>query len=460
MYERVPARALLAGAQYCDVRLERRRGVSLELRDGEPREAVPGDEEGLCVRVLFKGAWGLSSSNDTSAAGVERTLSSALGIARAKAALQKPSERVALAPVRARRADVTWRVAKNPHDVSIEAKSAYLAELSRATASVPGVRTVTAFYADGTRTTHLLSSEGADVQTGLTRSLSDVSMVVKTDKGISGNRVRVGGTAGWEIHERGGLAEKGAEAARVALALLDGDRAPSGRFPVVADPELAGVFAHEAVGHAAEGDIIVAGESCLEGKLGKRIASPAVTLVDDPTLPGGFGSFPYDDEGVRARRKVLIERGVMRGCILDRESARKLRLPPNGGARAESYGSRPLVRMSNTLLGPGDRTLEELFEGVKRGIFAKGTRGGQVDTARGSFQFSCREAYLIERGEVTRPLRNLALSGGILRTLRDVVAAGKEVRAGDPGYCGKGQTVPVGDGGPHIRIRSVAVGGG
>jgi TldD protein len=432
----------------------------MEFKDGEPREAIPGDEKGICIRVLFGGAWGLSSTNDLSREGASSAFSSAMKIARAKSALQRAKDRVELAPVKVLRKRVAWRVKKNPHDVSIDEKSAYLAELSRAARTVPEVRTVTAFYSDGTRTERLVSSEGADVETELTRSLSDVSLVVKTEKGILSNRARIGGTAGWEIHERGNLAEKAVEAARTALALLSGEKAPSGRFPVVADPDLTGVFAHEAVGHAVEGDIVVAGDSCLEGRMGRRIGSRLVTLVDDPTIPGAFGSFPFDDEGVPGQRKVLIEKGVMKGYILDRESARRLGFPPNGGARAESYSARPLVRMSNTVIEAGDFTHEEIFEGIRFGIYAKGTRGGQVDTAKGSFQFACREAYLIEMGEVTRPLRSLALSGGILQTLKEVVAVGKDRSVADPGYCGKGQTVPVGDGGPHIRIRSAAVGGG
>ena len=194
--------------------------------------------------------------------------------------------------------------------------------------------------------------------------------------------------------------------------------------------------------------------------MGRRVASPPVTIVDDPTVPGAFGSFPFDDEGLRGRRKVLIDRGVLRSYILDRECAWRLGLEPNGGARAESHSARPLVRMSNTFILPGDRAEEELFEGIKYGIYARGTRGGQVDTARGSFQFSCREAFLIERGEVTYPLRALALSGSILETLMSVEAAGRELEIKEPGYRGKGQTVPVGDGGPHLRVRGVAVGGG
>jgi len=453
-------KAVKEGVDYCDLRTERRHGVSLEFKDGELHEAIPGDEKGLCVRILMKGAWGIASTNDLSAGGIDRALSSALRLARAMAARQKRGDASKLAPIRPEKKRVVWKTKIDPHSISLEEKYSYLSRISRAVQAAPSVRSVTARYFDGTRTMELLSSEGTDVSFELTRSLADVSMVVKSDKGILSNRATIGGTAGWELHDAEKLSGKGVEAARVALAMLAGRTAPSGRFPVVADPVLTGVFAHEAVGHATEGDIIVSGDSCLEGKLGKRIAAPMLSLFDDPTIPGAFGSFPYDDEGLRGRRKALIEKGVLRNLILDRESAARLELEPNGGARAESYGARPLVRMSNTAIAPGEFSPGEIFEGIKLGIYAIGTRGGQVDTAKGSFQFSCREAYLIETGEVTSPLKGLALSGRILETLKEVDAIGRDFRVEDPGYCGKGQTVPVGDGGPHIRIHSAFVGGG
>jgi len=448
------------GADYCDLRTERRRGLSIEFREGELHEAIPGDEKGLCARVLMKGAWGIASTNDLSDKGVEFSVSSALKLARVKAAHQKRGERSRLAPVRPEKKSVVWKVRIDPRDVPLEEKYRYLSLVSREVQRAGSVRSVTARYFDGIRSMEIVSSEGTDVSIELTRSLADVSMVVKSEKGILGNRATVGGTAGWELHDAAGLAEKGVAAARIALKMLNGKAAPSGRFPVVADPVLTGVFAHEAVGHACEGDIIVAGDSCLEGKLGKRIASPILSLLDDPTIPGAFGSFPYDDEGLRAKKKSLIKKGVLKDLILDRESAFRLGMEPNGGARAESFAARPLVRMSNTAIAAGDHSREEIFEGIKLGIYAVGTRGGQVDTAKGSFQFSCREAYLIENGEIASPLRSLALSGRILETLREVDAIGKDFRVEDPGYCGKGQTVPVGDGGPHIRIRSAFVGGG
>jgi TldD protein len=457
---RILDKALAEGAGYCDMRTERRRGLSLEFRDGELHEAIPGDERGLCIRVLMKGAWGISSTNDLSKVGIERAVSSALKLARTKAARKKRGDEVRLAPVRPQKKQVVWNVKVDPRNIPLEQKYRYLAEISRRVQGAPSVTSVTARYFDMTRSMELLSSEGADVRMELTRSLADVSMVVKSERGILSNRATVGGTAGWELHDGSDLAQRGVLAARTALEMLNGRTAPSGRFPVVADPVLTGVFAHEAVGHACEGDIIVAGDSCLKGKLGKCIASPILSLFDDPSIQGAFGSFPFDDEGLPARKKPLIEKGVLEGLILDRESAFRLGLEPNGGARAESYAARPLVRMSNTAIAAGDHSREEIFEGIKLGIYAVGTRGGQVDTAKGSFQFSCREAYLIEKGEIAGPLRSLALSGRILETLKEVDAIGKDLRIEDPGYCGKGQTVPVGDGGPHIRIRMAFVGGG
>ena len=230
-------------------------------------------------------------------------------------------------------------------------------------------------------------------------------------------------------------------------------------MPLVADPSLAGVFAHEALGHAVEADQVVSHESILEDKIGTVIGSKIVNIVDDSTIPGGFGSFPIDDEGVMGSRKVIIENGVLRAFILNRETAYKLDMEPNGGARAESYQVRPLVRMSNTMIEPGDHTFEELIEDIDHGIYAKGTRGGEVDTAKGTFQFNAQEAFLIENGEISVPLKDVSLSGSTLEILKKIDALTSKREFGEPGFCGKGQFIPVGDGGPYTRISSVTVGG-
>jgi TldD protein len=228
----------------------------------------------------------------------------------------------------------------------------------------------------------------------------------------------------------------------------------------IVDPDMTGVLVHEAFGHASEADLVLAGESILDGRMGEKLGADDVTIFDDPNMEGAFGSFPYDDEGVRGGRKVLMEDGVLTAFIHSRETAGRMGLEPNGAARSQDHSSRPLVRMSNTCMEAGDMSHEELFEGVKEGIYLKGTRGGEVDPAKGTFQFGAQEAFLVEDGEVTRPLRDVALMGSILETLLNVDGIGKDFCLASPGFCGKGQTVPVCDGGPHVRFLDAVVGGG
>ncbi|MBA3043545.1 TldD/PmbA family protein, partial [archaeon] len=307
---------------------------------------------------------------------------------------------------------------------------------------------------------HFLNSEGSDIYSGVPRVVAQADLIAKKDENLIGYRVRVGGTSGFEIFDSNDPVEKGVCAAKSAVRILSAEKSPSGRFPVIANPDLTGVFAHEALGHAAEADSVISGESILEKRIGEKVASELVTIYDDPTMENGFGSFPYDDEGLKGSKKILIENGVLKNFILNRETAFKLGMNPNGGARAESFAVRPLVRMSNTMIEKGNYSFDELIEDIKYGVYAKGTRGGQVDTAKGSFQFSAQEAWLIEHGEVTKPLKDLSLSGLTLETLKNIDAVAKDVRFGEPGFCGKGQLVPVGDGGPHIRIKEVLIGGG
>jgi TldD protein len=228
---------------------------------------------------------------------------------------------------------------------------------------------------------------------------------------------------------------------------------------VIADQDLTGVFAHEACGHASEADLVSMGDSCFEGLVGKQIGNSIVTIKDDATIPGLFGSYVYDDEGVKTKTKVIIKDGVLNDYIQSRETAGKLGMTPNGGARAESFHGRPIVRMSNTFIEAGDSNFKEMLEGIKLGVYAKGTRGGQVNTAQGFFQFNAQESYLIENGEITKPLRDVSLSGRTLDILKLIDLVGDDLELGHPGLCGKGQTVPVGDGGPHIRISKCVVGG-
>jgi TldD protein len=444
------------GATYCDMRIGRSKGTSLEVKDGELKKASSGEEHGAGIRVLYDGIWGFFATNEVSKESLESTLNSALKMA--KSGSRKANERASLRDVKVVKDKILWTPKKDPRDVPISEKHKILAEMDSEIHKIKGIHTVTTGYSDGTISSHFLNSEGSEIEMEITRTVAQVNLVAKEGAKVVGYRGRIGGTGGFELFEMNDPIKKGIEVGESAVRVLTAKRSPSGRFPVISDPNLAGVFAHEALGHAAEGDIVTSGDSILEGQIGRQIASENITIVDDSTVANGFGSFPYDDEGVKGERKVLIKDGILVGFILNRQTAHKLGMECNGGARAESYAAKPLVRMSNTLIEKGDFTFEEMLEDIKYGIYAKGTRGGEVDTAKGSFQFSAQEAFLIENGEITSPLRDVSLSGMTLQILNNIDALGKDFALADPGFCGKGQLVPVGDGGPHIRIKEAVVG--
>jgi TldD protein len=250
---------------------------------------------------------------------------------------------------------------------------------------------------------------------------------------------------------------QGKKAAEIAVALLDAGVAKSGKMRAVLDPELAGVFAHEAVGHASEGDLIKEGNSVLKGKTGQKIGNENLTIIDDPGIHE-FGFDPVDAEGIAVCRTEIIKKGVIHAFLHNRETLSSVGNGVAGHARAMP-GEPPLVRMSNTFIEAGDATDHEIFEECRDGIFLKGSRGGQVDPGRGIFQFNAEYGYLIEKGECTTMVRDVSLSGEILVTLHGITLCGN-TRTMSPGYCGKGgQSVPVSDGAPHILLSDAVVGG-
>ncbi|MBI2078616.1 MAG: TldD/PmbA family protein [Euryarchaeota archaeon] len=457
MFDQLLRKAERTGASYADLRVQRIRSHGLELRNGKIERAVSGREEGIGIQVLYKGGWGFHATNDATMASLERALSSALKVARSASSRTKKASGVA--DQKPSKATERWKPKRDPDGVDDADKQEVVRVMHDAVKAHKEVRSTTGSYGDRTTAQAFYSSEGAHVETEVTRTVAQVHFVARGSGQVTSRRIRIGAAQGFELFSEVDYAKKAEEAARATIRLLRAPAAPSGRMTVVTDSELTGVFSHEAVGHASEGDLVASGESCLAGKLGQRIGSPLVTLVDDGTIPKSFGSMPYDDQGVRQRRRVLVDKGVFRSYLLDRVAGKKLGQASSGSARAESYASRPLVRMSNTFIEPGALSFEELLEDVKDGVYAVGSRGGQVDTAKGSFQFSAQEAYRIRGGELAEPLRDVSLTGSTLETLANIDGVSKEWALGDPGYCGKGQWVPVGDGGPHLRIRDAIVGG-
>ena len=271
-----------------------------------------------------------------------------------------------------------------------------------------------------------------------------------------------GGRVEWNYFiENDRWREYALEAARQAIVNLDAVDAPAGEMVVVLGPGWPGILLHEAIGHGLEGDFNRKGVSAFANRIGQKVASELCTVIDDGTIPNRRGSLNVDDEGTPTSRTVLIEKGILRGYLQDRMNARLMKMAPTGNGRRESFAHSPMPRMTNTFMLNGESTPEEIIKSVKNGLYAVSFGGGQVDITNGKFVFSASEAYLIEDGQVTRPVKGATLIGNGPDVLTRVSMVGNNLALdAGVGTCGKdGQSVPVGVGLPTIRIDGITVGG-
>lgn len=284
----------------------------------------------------------------------------------------------------------------------------------------------------------------------------------KRERGASGGGGRYGYEYFLEIHQGQIVAEQYArEAVRMALVNLSAIAAPAGMMPVVLGAGWPGVLLHEAVGHGLEGDFNRRGTSVFSGQMGELVASPLCTVVDDGTIAGRRGSLAIDDEGVPGQYNVLIENGILRNYIQDKLNARLMGVSPTGNARRESYAHLPMPRMTNTYMLAGDSTPEEIIASVEKGLYAPNFGGGQVDITSGKFVFSTSEAYLIENGKITSPVKGATLIGSGVEAMQQISMVGNDLALDKGvGVCGKeGQSVPVGVGQPTLKLDKLTVGG-
>jgi TldD protein len=324
-------------------------------------------------------------------------------------------------------------------------------------ATIEKIVSTTVSYVDAEGIGAFLSTEGTSITSEESRVGMFLNAVASNENVIQFGHGSTGGARGFEVLQKEDIEKFGRKAAEKAVRLLNATSPPSGKFPVIMDPELTGVFIHEALGHASEADLILQNDSILKGKMGTQIGSNLVTIIDDASMDA-FGYYAYDAEGVATAKTVLVDKGKLTSLLSSRETAAKFGISSSGNARSK-VGDQPIVRMSNTYLKPGNLAFEELIEDIKDGIYLKGSRGGQVDTGKGIFQFNAAESFMVENGEIKAPLRDVSLSGNILEILNHVDAVGSDFKM-SIGFCGKGgQTAPVGDGGPHIRVSEATVGG-
>jgi TldD protein len=435
-------------ADFWDVRILKGSRARIVLDNGKLEEIAQAPFQGAAVRALAGGAWGFVTTDNVD--GLKNEIALADRIARKI----DGHENLDLAVAPAGRS-IEVPVKKDPKNLSLEEKVTLLREIEDA-AKMKGVSSTQAVYSEVEILTHYTNSEGLDLESKMVRTGFVISAVAHRNGLYQTDGEGRSGVGGLELFDREDPVALAKIVGETAVALLDAESPKGGTFPVILDQELAGVFVHEAVGHATEGDIILEGDSCLEGKLGQQIGSELITVKDDPSLMRN-GYYPFDDEGSKAQETVLVENGVLKSYLNSRETAGRLGgLPRN--ARAEGT-DRPVVRMSNTFIDNGEWKLEEILEELGSGVYLAGSRGGQVSTGEGVFQFNAKRGFLVEKGVKTKLLRDVSLSGKILQTMLDVKAVGNDLKF-NSGRCGKaGQLVPVSDGSPHLLIANATVGG-
>ena len=444
------------GVDYIEVRGQNLFKTLLTTKDGTVESAKQGTENGVGIRVLNKGAWGFVSLAKLEAKILSEATSEAVRLAKAASShIKSPIE---FADVKVVEDKVKAISRKNPQDVSLEQKISDVLAMDNATLSFDNrIRSCTISYLDVTGTNYFVNSDGASIEQDKLYVWSRILASAKEGNVFASAREEIGSTAGYEVFDTQTPEKVGEMVGKRVVDQLKAKTPKGGSFPAVIGPNVVGVFIHEAMGHLAEADLTLSGSVLLD-KLEKKIASDLVTVFDDGTIEGAFGSFKYDDEGVQTQKTCLIENGQLTGLMHNRETAKKLNMKPTGNARAEDYRVEPIIRMRNTYLAAGNSSFEELLECVDFGYYLKSFRGGQANLD-GTFQVGIQEAYEIVNGQIGEPVRSVSISGNTLETLHKVEAVGKDFELW-PGRCGKTQTAFICDGGPHIKVGEVTIGGG
>ncbi|GGB65564.1 TldD/PmbA family protein [Deinococcus soli (ex Cha et al. 2016)] len=445
------------GADFAELFVEDRVNTALRLHQGELRDARDGNLFGAGVRLLYGTQVVYAYTNDVTATGLLE-LARQVAQARGDAGV---TDAGGAGGLDFRRVDVTPMQVAREHPLHA-AKARKLALMRRAHAAAAGVgavRTVDVTYLDMVQRVLIANSEGlwAEDERLSTRIACTAIAQEGTDRATGSSNPGAG--RGLEFFEERPPEEIGAEAARIANAMLGAAYAPAGKYPVVIGNAFGGVIFHEACGHILETTAVEKNASVFAGKIGQRIAHDCVTAVDDGTIPGAWGALGVDDEGMVPQRTTLIERGVLKSYMVDRVGHLKTGEARTGSGRRASYRYAPASRMRSTFIDAGDRTPEELIRGVQHGIYARTMGGGSVTPGTGDYNFAVNEAYMIRGGEVAEPLRGAALVGNGAQDLMNIVGVAGDLHLGQ-GMCGSvSGSLPTDVGQPHILISEITVGG-
>jgi TldD protein len=444
------------GIDYADLYFQISRQESWSVEDGIIREGSFSHDQGVGVRAVSGEKTGFAYSDELLLPALQKAATAARAIARSgqSKALQA-WQRIESAPL--------YPVVDPTTSITDQQKTAMLAELEQATRSLdPRIEQVIISLSSCHDLVLVAASDGtlaADVRP-LVRL--NVSIILEKDGRREQGYAGGGARADLNFFLSGDKPmDYAREAVRQAAVQMEAVAAPAGPMPVVLGPGWPGILLHEAVGHGLEGDFNRKGTSAFSGRVGERVAPEECTIVDDGTMPNRRGSLAIDDEGTPGQYNVLVENGILRGYMQDKLNARLMDVAPTGNGRRESFAHMPMPRMTNTYMLAGPHAPEEIIASVDKGLYAPNFGGGQVDITSGKFVFSASEAYLIEKGKITAPVKGAMLIGDGPEALTRISMIGNDLKFDSGvGTCGKeGQSVPVGVGQPTLKIDEITVGG-
>ncbi len=450
---KVLKKACLYGGEYAEIFTEHRKPVSIHLEDKKVEKVITGVDSGLGIRLIYNGKSAYAYGNDFSEASLLQAASEV-----SKAATGQVTNTVI--DLRTKTPSVSFHIKLFPEDVPIEKKISIVRKADVTARSYDKrIRQVSVIYHDFIQKVRIATTGGIIAEDERVHTLAVIQVIAADGSIVQTGYESIGGFIGFELFDEIDVEELSLKTAKRALMMLTASRAPGGRMPVIISSEAGGTMIHEAIGHGLEADLAQQGLSVYSKKIGQLIASPFITVIDDPTLQKKRGSFRFDDEGTPSRQNVLVENGILKNYMYDTLTAMKDGVASTGNGRRQSYHHRPIPRMTNTFIAPGNIPPEKIINSVDKGLLVKKMGGGQVNTVTGDFVFDVQEGYRISNGMIEEPVRGATLAGNGPEILKAIDMVGSDLGF-SIGTCGKdSQGVPVSDAMPTIRIPEMVIGG-
>lgn len=445
--------ALQTGADFAELYIEQTKRNQLSMVNGKINTAATSLDYGAGLRLFLGNRMIYAFTNDTSEQNLVR-------LAKETASTIKGSRLQRIAPLQRILPQHLHPIVLEPDGIAKKRKIEPLASACAAASAFDSrILQTRAGFLDVTKDVIVANSEGIWAEDHRVRSRFTIEAVASSATEKQSGYFGPGGSVGFELFSQIDADTIAREAAHIALTMLDAKPCPAGRMPVVIDNGFGGVIFHEACGHGLEATAVARNASVFSGMLGKQIASPLVTAIDDGTIPNAWGSAAFDDEGTPTQKNVLIENGILRSYLVDRMNGRKMGADITGSARRESYRFAPTSRMTNTFIAAGESTPEHIISDTPYGLYAKQMGGGSVDPATGAFNFAVREAYLIRNGKICEPVRGATLIGKGHEVLLQIDRVGNNLKRAQ-GMCGSSSgSIPTDVGQPMIRVKEMTVGG-